>query len=108
MISIRIKQNPIIFVRPTKIFRLSDSCPATTQKLTQRLKYTGNKCDFHPLVTESPKILSASVWASLLDYNFLLYILSGKHKMHRTFLKFGGFVRQREVLVKTVLRVPLG
>ena len=76
-------------------------------KFTQRLKYTGNMCDFHPLVTESPKILSASVWASLLDYNFLSYILSSKHKMHQTFLKFGGFVRQREVFVQTVLRVHL-
>ena len=87
MTSIRIKQNPIIFVRhfsflSDKIFRLSDSCPATTQKFTQRLKYTGNKCDFHPLVTESPKILSASVWASLLDYNFLSYILHTKCTGH--------------------------
>ena len=58
---------------------------------------------FIQLVTESPKILS--VWASLLVYNCLSYILSGKHKMHQTFLKFGGFVQQREVFVKTVLRV---
>ena len=35
-------------------------------------------CDFHPLVTESLKLLSACVWASLLDYNFLSYILSSK------------------------------
>ena len=52
--SIQTKQNPInIFVRhfsflSEKFFRLSDSCPATTKKISQRLQADGNNPALSP------------------------------------------------------------
>ena len=82
------KNNRVLLNSNTSLSKYSKHCKFDGKQP----KYTGNMCNFHPLKTKSPKILSVH----FLDNNFFFvgHTVRQADKIRRTVQKFASFVRQ--------------